>query len=67
MIRLNLRLSIVLAGALLVSGCAQIGNVFNFGDEGPRETAQTENRIPLVGFDQEVLPEEGLKGAGFYL
>lgn len=67
MIRLNLRLSIVLAGALFVSGCAQIGNVFNFGDQGPKETAQTENRIPLVGFDQEVLPEEGLKGAGFYL
>lgn len=53
MIRLNLRLSIVLAGALLVSGCAQIGNVFNFGDQGPRETAQTENRIPLVGLDRK--------------
>lgn len=67
MIRLNLPAYAVLAGALLVSGCAQLGNVFNFGDQGPQETAQAENRIPLGGFDQEVLPEEGLKGAGFYL
>ena len=58
---------VVVSVALLVSGCAQLGSVFNFGNRGPQETAQTENRIPVVGFDQEVLPEEGLKGASFYL
>jgi outer membrane protein assembly factor BamB len=67
MMRPRFSLVMVLAGALVTSGCAQLGNVFNFGDRGPQETAQAENRIPLVGFEQEVLPEEGLKGAGFYL
>ncbi|MFM8821346.1 MAG: PQQ-binding-like beta-propeller repeat protein [Phenylobacterium sp.] len=63
----RLRLAVLIAGTLLLSGCAQMGTLLNFGDRGPKETAQAENRIPLVGFDQDVLPEEGLKGAGFYL
>lgn len=67
MTRSRLSVLLLISGALLLSGCAQLGNVFNFGDRGPKETAQAENRISLVGFDQEVLPEEGLKGAGFYL
>jgi outer membrane protein assembly factor BamB len=57
----------VLAAALVLSGCAQTRDLLNFGDKGPKETAQAENRIPLVGFDQDVAPEEGLKGATFYL
>jgi outer membrane protein assembly factor BamB len=63
----RLAIGAVLAGALVVSGCAQTRDLFNFGDQGPQETAQAENRIALVGFDQEVVPEEGLKGATFYL
>lgn len=67
MIRNRLAITAVLAGALVASGCAQTRDLLRFTDRTPKETAQAENRISLVGFDQEVLPEEGLKGATFYL
>ena len=67
MIRSRSVILAVLATALLLSGCAQTQNLLNFGDRGPTETAQAENRIPLVGFDQEVTPEAGLSGSSFYL
>ena len=63
MIRSRSVILAVLVTALLLSGCAQTQNLLNFGDRGPTETAQAENRIPLVGFDQEVTPEAGLSGS----
>ena len=67
MIRNRLAIAAVLAGALVASGCAQTRDLLRFTDRTLKETAPAENRISLVGFDQEVVPEEGLKGASFYL
>lgn len=67
MIRSRLAIVAVLSGALAASGCAQTRDFLRLNDRTPKETAQAENRISLVGFDQEVTPEEGLKGASFYL